>query len=264
MKMNLLEIVADILSDMNGDYVDSINDTDEAMQVAQIVKSTYQAMITNRNWPHTAQLVHLIPYSNNELPTHMKVDTEIKEMISVYYNKIKKDAERIDYVQIPYIDPDSFLRFVNRRNSTDPNTKIVVDPSGVQLLVSTNKAPEYYTSFDDETLVFDSYDSDVDDSLQSSKVQARAYVTPKFEMLDTFVPKLPEEAFAALLAEAKSSAMFRLKQMQDIKAEQESNRQQRWLSRKSWKVKEKDIYPENYGRNSRGGYKKDPTFRREN
>jgi hypothetical protein len=264
MKSTLIEIVTDILSDMDGDYVSSINDTDEAMQVAQIVKSTYQAMMSNRNWPHTARVISLVPYSDSDLPTHMTIQSEIKELISIYYDKSRSVDERIDYRQVRYIDPDAFLRNSNARNSTDTNCLLVTDPSGVKLLIMSNKAPEYFTSFNDNDIVFDSYDIGVDTSLQASKMQARAYVIPPFELVDDHVPDLPDEAFAALIEEAKSKAQFKLHQTQDIKAEQEASRQQRWLSRKSWKAHEKDIYPYDYGRGRYSGrYRKDPTFRRD-
>lgn len=264
MKQNLLEMVQDILSDMDGDFVESINDTDEATQVAQIIKSTYLAMMSNRNWPHTARAINLEPFSDTDLPNYLRINEEIKEVISVYYDKARLGDTRLNYTQIPYIDPDQFLRFTNNRNNNDVNTRVIIDPSGIKYMISTNKAPEYYTSFNDTDMVFDSYDSGVDSTLQASKVQARAYVIPSFEMSDDFIPDLPGEAFSALIEEAKSKAMMKLKSTQDVKAEQEASRQQRWLSRKSWRAHEKDIYPFDYGRRSRGGgYRKDPTFRRD-
>lgn len=261
MKYTLIEIVSDILSDMDGDFVSNINDTDEAMQVAQIVKTSYQALMSNRNWPHTRRIVSLVPFSDNTLPTHMNIQEEIKEMISIYYDTRRNNDNRINSTQLKYLDPDAFLRYSNQRNSTDTNCSVIIDPSGVKLLIMSNKAPQYYTSFDDTTLIFDSYDSDIDSTLQSSKMQALAYVIPDFELVSDFVPDLPDEAFSLLIEESKSKAMFKLKQMQDVKAEQESARQNRWLSQKSWRAHAPDIYPFNYGRN-RGGLKKDPTFRR--
>lgn len=260
MKYTLLEIVTDILSDMESDPVNSINDTEEGLQVAQIVKTTFQAMLSNRNWPHTARVVNLVPLSDNNYPTHMKINENIKELISVYYDCSRNVDNRIDYRQIRYIDPDAFLRYTNQRNSNDPNMQLIQDQSGIKFMVASNKAPEYFTSFDDTHLVFDSYDHGVDSTLQASKFQARAYIIPKFEMSDVYVPDLPAEAFAALIEESKSKAFLRFKSVQDIKAEQESTRQQRWLSRKSWRSHEADIYPYDYGR--KGGRKKDPTFRR--
>lgn len=262
MNSTLLEIVTDILSDMSGDFVGSINDTDEAMQVAQIVKTTYQAMMSNRNWPHTAKILNIDPSSNNMLPTHTSLPENVKEVISVYYDVRKKDQTRLEYRQMKYLDPDAFLRKINQRNSDDTNCRTITDPSGVKLLIMSNKAPEYYTSFNDKTIVFDSYDILVDDTIQANKTQVRAYIIPQFEMRDDYIPDLPDEAFAALIEEAKSKAMFRLNQIQDIKAEQESTRQQRWLSRKAWKVHEKDMYPYDYGRKGNRGIRKDPTFRR--
>lgn len=266
MKPTLLDIVTDILNDMDGDFVSSINDTDEASQVAQIVKSTYRALMSNRNWPHTTRVINITPYSNSELPTHARLEDDVKELISVYYDVRRNDNPQLNYRQVRYLDPDDFLRHVNQRNSIDPNSTVVLDPSGVKLIISTNKAPEYYTSFDDTTMVFDSYDALVDSTIQANKTQIRAYTIPAFELVDDFVPDLPLEAFTLLMEEAKSKAMFHLKQTQDIKAEQESGKQNRWMSRKAWKTHEKDIYPYNYGRGRNGGHgrRRDPTFRRDN
>lgn len=263
MKSTLIEIVKDILNDMDGDYVSSINETDEASQVAQIVKSTYQAMISNRNWPHTARVLNITPSTNNLLPTHTTLPDNVKELISVFYDVKKTTETRLNYRQIKYLDPDDFLRLTNQRNNDDVNCDVIIDPSGVKILIMKNKAPEYYTSFDDETMVFDSYDSSVDSTIQANKTQIRAYVIPPFELVDDFVPDLPDEAFSALIEEAKSKAAFKLAQKQDIKAEQEAGRQQRWLSRKAWKIHEKDLYPYSYGRKNAKGRRKDPTFRRD-
>ena len=260
MKMTLLDIVHDILNDLDGDEVNSIEDTFEATQVAQIVKSTYFAMMSNRNWPHTRQTVQVLPSGDSALPTHMKVQESIKELCFINYNKVKSGETRKIYQAIKYLYPDDFLRVTNRRNNDNSDIDVITDPTGVELLIKSNTAPTYYTSFDDEALVFDSYDSTVDTTLQQSKVQAQAYVIPTWSQEDDFIPDLPEEAFTALLEESKSRAMLKLKQVQDIKAEQESSRQQRWLSRKARRVEGGVRYP-NYGR--RGNkHGKDSTFSR--
>ena len=250
MKLTLLDIVQDILNDMDGDEVNSIDDTFEAGQVAQIVKSTYFAMISNRNWAHTRKLVQVLPSGDDTLPTHMKVQEDIKELSGINYNAAKHGETRRKYKAIRYLEPVDFLRVLNKRNNDNDNIDVIIDPTGVELLIRTDIAPSYYTSFDDEELVFDSYDNEVDSTLQQSKVQARAYVIPEWEMTDDFIPDLPDMAFTALQEESKSKAMFKLKQVQDIKAEQEATRQQRWLSRNQRRVEGGIRYP-NYGRNTR-------------
>lgn len=261
MKLSLLEMVVDILSDMDSDPVNSISDTPEAGQVAQIIKTNYQAMMSNRNWPHTARLVRIDASTNNAKPTMMTLDEDIKELISVYYNKAKLGETRLRFEPVKYIEPDDMLRLMYGRNTNNIHTVQYIGNDNQTFVVLNNQPPSYFTSFDDTTLVFDSYDSDVDSTLQSSKTQIRAYVTPQFSMVDDFIPDLPEEAFSLLLEESKSKAMFKIKQMVDNKAEQESRRQNQWLSRKAWRVDGGVKYP-SYGRNRFGFSKhvKDPTF----
>lgn len=247
MKMSLLEMVQDILSDMESDEVNSIDDTQEGLQVAQIIRSSYYAMISNRNWPHTKKAISLLPSNEVERPTHMRISEDVKEVLFINYNTARATDDRKLYKAVKWLEPDAFLYMLNQRNSTEANVVTVSDYSGIELLIVDDKAPQYYTSFDDVHVVFDSFDKDVDNTLQESKIQASGYVVPTWRHEDSFIPDLPIEAFTALLEEAKSRAMFKLKQVQDVKAEQETTRQQRWLSRKAWAVNGGIKYP-NYGR----------------
>lgn len=247
MKYSLLDYVQAILNDMDSDEVNSVADTIESEQVAQIVKDSYFAMMSNRNWPHLRRTIQLLASGNPALPTHMTLQDEIKELISFSYNCAKSGETRKRYKPIKFLEPDSFLRLLNPRDNTQNNIDIIIDPTGVDLMIQNDRHPQYFTSFNDTQLVFDSYDSSVDSTLQNSKVQAMAYVMPLWEYDDEFVPDLPMEAVTALLEEAKSRAMLRLKQTQDVKAEMEAKRQQTWLSRKARRVNGGISYP-SYGR----------------
>lgn len=249
-KMTLIEIVSDIINDIDGDYIESINDTEEAEQVASIVRATYRSMMSNRNWPHTKKLLKMTATSDSDKPVYMSIEDDLKELILVNYDMAKDGSTRKYYQEVKYIDNDDFLRVCNNRNNTATNVDVIIDDSGVELLILNDKNPEYYTSFNDEDIVFDSYDSAINDTLVASKTQAVGYVIPAFELTDTHVPDLPDEAFAFLVEECKSKASLKLRQVADEKSEQEAGRQGRWLSRKSWRVSEKDSFP-NYGRNRR-------------
>ena len=262
MKYTLLDIVQEILSDMDSDEVNSISDTVEAEQIAVIIKSTYNAMMVNRDWPHTRKLVSFIASGTVALPTHLKLNTNVKRMLSVTYNKAKADETRKQYLPVKYLEPDAFLRRQNALNSDLPNVDIITDPTGVELLVRNDISPEYYTSFDDSYMVFDSYDSGADSTLQESKVQAMAYVLPTWVHTDSAIPDLPDDAFPLLIEESKSKAQFKLRQFVDSKAEMEAGRQNRWLSRKARKIAGGIGYPD-FGRNGRKGTK-DVTFKRNN
>ena len=111
---------------------------------------------------------------------------------------------------------------------------VTITENGVKLYVYNDKAPSYYTSFNDDILLFDSYDSTVDTTLQSSKTMCYGRVIPTWSMTDAFVPSLDNNLFPLLINEAKSVAFVELKQQANQKAENESRRQRiKWQNDKS-------------------------------
>lgn len=249
-KMSLLEIVQDILNDADADTVNSINDTVESMQTAQIVKTSYFEIIANRNWPHLKKTINLDSSADPLYPTHLKLPVGIKELLTFNYNKRKPADPKDRFEGLRYCQPEDFLRKINKRNSLESNIIRVTDFGGVTLLIRNDKQPEYYTSFDDEYVIADSWDSSLETTLVSINTQCIVYQDPVWSIDDSFVPDLPSEAFPALLEESKSTAFVVLKQQANEKAEQKSRRQQRWLSRKAWRVNGGVRYPD-YGRASR-------------
>lgn len=246
-KMTLLELVTDILNDMDSDEVNSISDTIESQQVAQVVKTSYFEIIGNRNWPHLKKLIQLEASGTTDKPNYLKIPERLKELIFFKYDKISVDLPKINLQDIKYKEPDVFLRYVSNRNSTNANVQTITDFSGSKLLILNDIAPTYWTSFDDRYIVTDSYDSGVDSTLQNSKTQCLAYMEPLWEHTDDFIPDLPIEAFPNLLEEAKSTAFLVLKQVGNQKAEQKASRQSKWLSRKAWVANGGIKYPD-YGR----------------
>ena len=249
MKLCLLDMVQDILSDMDSDEVNSIDDTVESRQVAQIVKTTYMNICSNRNWGDQKRLITVNHSGDIARPTHLQMPENFKELQYLAYNV--KDSDNFgptdEYHRLEYRYPDEFLRIVNTRPRQNEQYQEVVDYSGVKLFIKNNAPPTYWTSFDDNYIVCDSYDSDIDSTLQASKTQCLAVLMPAWEMRDAFVPRLPVEAFSALLADAKSTAFLVLKQMANEKAESTSRKQQTWLARKNSTAKNGQRY-QTYGR----------------
>lgn len=250
MKKSLLEIVQDILNDLDSDAVNSIDDTVEAQQVASIVRQCFEEMTSNRNWRHTRALVQLEHAGSLSKPNYLLLPERLKELVSFNYDKRKEDETKVVLQEVKYKHPDEFLRYVSSRNSTLDNVSEIVDFSGTTLLILNNTAPTYWTSFDDKYIVTDSYDKTVDDTLKKSKTQCIAYLSPEWSHTNSAIPDLPEEAFAALREEAKSTAFYTLKQMANEKAEQKAGRQQRWLSRKAWRANGGVRY-QDFGRKAR-------------
>jgi hypothetical protein len=247
MTKTVLQLVQDILVDINGDEVNSITDTVEAEQIANILKSSYEALVSSDTWPHTRRAIVLNAYSDSTKPNYMTLQDEVKELCAMNYNCIKAGETRKNYKPLTYLDTDKFLVKTNARDNTKSNVDVIIDPSGIELLIQNDKRPEYFTSFNDKDLIFDSYDSAVDSTLQESKFQAQGYIIPSFTVSDSFMPDIPPEAVSYLREETVSRVQLKLREFEDIKAEQSASTQKRTLSRKNWRVNGGTKYP-NYGR----------------
>lgn len=246
-KKTLLEIVQETLSDMISDEVNDIDDTVESQAVASIVQSVYEAMLANRNWPHTKTMIQLEGLSDISKPVYLRMPERLKELVSISYDVRKNGETATRYKEIRYKTPEDFLAYVSARDENRDNVIPVTDFSGIKLMVFNDKAPEFWTSFDDNHIVCDSYDSSVSTTLLQSKTACIAYIIPPFERANDSIPNLPLEAFPALIAEVKSTAFYNIKQMGNEKEEKRAMMQNRWLSRKAWRANGGVKYP-NYGR----------------
>lgn len=249
MKQTLLDMVQNILSSIDAEEVNSIDDTVEATQIANIIRTVYFAMASTRNWSSHKKLTQFNHSGTVERPTHLKAPENLKELVLFRYNAAKTE-DGFDFTEVKYIYPDEFLRLCGKRNQNSQNTQLVQDTGGTWFSIVNNRAPQYWTSFDDEYIVCDAYDSELDDALKASKTQIHAVMFPTFQLVDDYVPEIPVEAFSSLLAESKSVAFVEVKQVANQKAEQEAVRQRTWLSRKEWSLQGGVRYP-NFGRRSR-------------
>ena len=100
--------------------------------------------------------------------------TNIKQLEFLNYNISKKDETKRAYVEITYLEPVEFLFKTNNRNSDNENIEIIDNGGGVELLIDNSAHPRYWTSFNDQEIVFDSFDNTVDTTLQASNGKAEA------------------------------------------------------------------------------------------
>lgn len=245
MQMTLLDIVQDILSDMSSDNVNSINDTEEALQVARVVRTTFFEIISGADWPHLKEIFQFTGLGDTNKPTHMRLPTAIAKVESVRYNK--STTGKVEWAYVIFMQPEDFLSKQAGYDSASSSNKLVTDVTGVQFVVSKTDMPKYWTTFDDDYIVMDAYDNTIDSTLQQSKTLCVGYKEPVFTLTDGFTPDLPAKAFSLLLAEAKSTCFNTLKQQPNAKEEQRVRRQRAWLGSERHRTISKIEYP-NYGR----------------
>lgn len=249
MKKTLLEIVKSILLVTESDEVDSIFDSPESLIVVEIVKSTYEDLMSDRDWKHQRYNISVSPYGVDK-PTHVKLPDDIKEVVFLNYDKRKAEDDKLQYDSVKYLEPDAFLRVLNSRDSTAENIKTVSDFSGMKLLIRNDQPPTYYTSFDEKWLVFDSYNMEVEDTIVASKFQGEGYFFKEWQSEDDFIPDMPAEMFALLESTAKREAYVVLKQSDNPVYATRERRQRRAMSVREWTVSPGKLYPD-YGRKGR-------------
>lgn len=259
---NLLQITQEILSDINGDEVDSIFDTEESEQVARSVIASYNNLMSKKNWAHQRKLLNMEGLESSTRPNYMKIPDEVKEVIVLNFDKAKVTDTRKKFEEIKYLDPDQFIHYTNGRNDSDSNVVLITDFNGVELAIRNDEAPQYYTTFDDTYVIFDAWDSAVSDEIDSTQCTVLAYVLFTLELQDTATPDLPLDAERLLIEEATARAAWKQNEFRDIESIAAAQSQRRTLSQKEWRLKERNRYPD-YGRNTnKRGYSKHPTFER--
>lgn len=267
MKQTLLELTQDILSSMSSDEVNSISDSPESLQVANIVKQKYFDIIARDNLNAHDQPFKLDPSLDETSPVLMYIPEGIShvEWIKYFNSNTTSSSDTIPsapgYQYVTMLPIAQFLDMTGAFNPSETNVDSFTFtdtsngyPGSYTFYYKDDKQPSFCTVISNYYVIFDSYDQTQDDTLQSSKSMGFGKVVPVFTMEDTFIPVLDNQQFPLLLAEAKSLAFYELKQQPHQLAMQETKRQ--WSSvSKSKNINDRptafDSIP-NYGRHGRG------------
>ena len=193
MQLTLLELVQDMLTATDSEAVSSVGDTEEAGMCVNIANRAFEYMTHKIKWRHFKQLGSLTSATNlNEMTVPsgtISIDPEF-----VYY-----DGEII-----MYMEPEVFLAITITRLTSESN---ITTSNGVK--VYSDRNPSYFTSFDDETLVFDAYPAG---GLVTNAASVIVWITPTSRLTaDAEVFDLPSQAFPALCAKCLSLALNEIK-----------------------------------------------------
>lgn len=264
MKRTLLDYTQSILSALNSDQVNSIKDTNEAMQVAEIIRTKYYDILGRAELPEHDKLFQLTASGDLSKPVLMfRPDEGVAKLNWVQYfnssssgsepsskfkNDLDLDLNETD-VGLGGASPSAFsfvhilpnTEFLSMVNSLDttlsnvgtfifndqlyPNTEVL---DTFKINYRNDKQPQYCTIIQNYYFVFDSYDKTQDSTLQTSKTLCSGFITPKWQMTDTFIPDLDDWAVPLLLNESKAVAFYELKQTINPHAEREIDRQ--WVA----------------------------------
>lgn len=248
MSKTLLDVVQSILSDLNSDEVNSISDTVESLQVANIVKDAFDNLVVEQKVPSNKGRIQLTSSNDPSLPTHTYIPEGTLEIECVYYDGRDNPDCPVEYHELRYLEPKQFLHVVNSRKASDPNVEGIVDPTDTVIHVYNDRRPECYTTFNDDALIFDAYDKNLESTLVNEKFMVLAETMPVFKLEDTYKIPLDPQLTMLLLNESKSTASLLLKQTTHDKAEQNARRQRVRSQKAKGAIHTKKLPYPNYGR----------------
>ena len=208
MKQTLLEIVQRVAEYIDGETINSINDTREATQIANIVKETYQYLLQTREINTRDTIIHFDDSVDVTKPNYLKYKDTVFEIFDLKY----KDLETGRYTLIQWIEPELFLQKSLSLDPNDTNVQQVVEYTGITYFIRNDKQPQYYTSFDDVHIAFDSYNSNYETTIHDNNVIAQGRYMPEFKLEDDFVPNMAPQHFPLLLSKSKEIAGVELKE----------------------------------------------------
>lgn len=223
-------MVQNILSSIESDEINSIGDTVEALQVAEEIKTAFEDLFSDFEWPSQEGFIKLLPSLDSDKPTLMYLPDDVEEITSVYYNNGTIDSP--EFVEVRYRDPDLFMRY---------GTIYLQQSEPIQLVdnfyVYTNQHPRFWTTYDNKTIVFDSFNSTVDSTLQESKILCRGRVSNKFQLVDDFVPPIDAQHFPLLLSEAKRMSFVNYKGVSNANEERRNRNQKVRAQKHRWRTR---------------------------
>lgn len=229
----LLEIVQSTLGSMDSDLVSTFGETVESEQIAITAQEQFLELATYQRIPQFEKLTQLVGLSDNTKATVMSIPVGATDVKDIRYKTTSSNG-KVQYREINYLPKEEFLSRALDLYVSDSNVAENVLPDGVRIPYRNDKGPEFWTTFDDETLVFDSIDTVIqgDTTLHENNSLVLAYIIPDFTMDDSFIPDVPLKMYPQYMNMIKELNSYEQRQISNEvrtrKSERQGNRN-RWF-----------------------------------
>ncbi len=226
-KLTLLQTVQRTLEALGSDAISSISDSVEAQQIAALAEDAYYELLNQKDWPFLNKLTQLDSLGDADFPNYLRIPDDVVRITQIRYDwtdLVTDPTTSIDIKELTWLPPQDFLRKVQGRNSLLTTVDTILSKQGITLLIINDSPAQTWTSFDDEFVVFDAYDSDFESTLQGNNSQVLAKILPAFQIADSFTPEATANFFQLWLAEVKATAFVYLRQEVSPKDEQRARR----------------------------------------
>ena len=250
MSRTLLYTVQRVLENLDLDDVNSINDTPDSILIAREAEDTIYDLISRNEWPQRQDLIQVESVSDPLNPSALRLSDDTLNITSIRYDVTETGASDKTLKELTRLDPEDFLNKIYNRKSSETNV-VTVDYNGADLFIYNDKAPEYYTVFDNQTIILDSFDSSVESTVNGSKTVVRGSKIPSFVMDDLYVIPFDINTYPLFLAELTAACSLSLNGTNDSENERRRNRGMSRLRRSANRTATTS-FKNNFGREGTG------------
>jgi hypothetical protein len=244
-RYTLLELTQSVLASIDGDEANSITDTVEAHDIALMIRDIYFDIVSRANLPENFFFFGLDASTDEDKPTLMTLPETASNLLWMRYDIRLVGETKPDFIDMQYVDFKEFIDGQHMLNADEDNvSSFVLTENGESMThyYRTDAHPARYTSYNDHTFLFDSFDNTIENTLQKSKSLCYGERIIPFTLEDSFVPSLDSRQFSVLLNEAKATAWTEKKQSANQKAEQNARRAWRNIERSKHNVGTENVY----------------------
>ena len=249
-KYTMLQYVQLIAEAIESDEIDALDETIEATQIMNILQQTYNEVMDRRDWEHLRDRVvqlDVMPAGDTKI-NHLLIPPSVTMIQCLRYLSTQGK-----YTDLTYLQPCDFLAQLHGRDVNDTNITSIPNDDGVPMYILTDKAPTYYTSFDEVSLAFDAYETvrGIGNQIADTVIVGNIKPIPNWtEPLSTL--PMPERMNSLILNEAIATANYRLRQTADPRSERLARRQNIKMRELEPRT-QRDNKEVTYGRKTRSG-----------
>lgn len=176
----LLAVVQDAANSINKRIPESLDQTLETTRITNICIRELEEIYAEADWPFMKNIDQLESVSDANQPTKLKIPdnmNKVNEFIVRYRSDRVADTTQKN-TTLHYIHPSVFITRQQALDSSATNTTKTTTNEGTVFYVLNDRPPNYYTSFDDNFIFLNSYDSAKESTVQQVNTTVISTVEP--------------------------------------------------------------------------------------
>lgn len=223
-KRTLLQIVKKMAQKTGSDEVTTLSeDSIEIQDMVDCALEVLEDIIYRNDWEFLKDQLAQLEAGSNAI--ELSIPDNVRKIQTLRYRYEDAGVQNC-FRTLRYMYPDEFMKRLQNNKPTDADTTTVTI-NGVELYPKTNRHPRYWTSFDEQNVVLDSYDSTQNPTgvdATDSAIIATLYLDFTGSDADSWVAPIPESLFTLWEQEAVAEAFVQFRQTENSRAERRSRR----------------------------------------